>query len=307
MLLLLPTLMPAQPESRLSQPLGGLAREARAFANVAPNVIGRETLVQRALLPQRQDRVRSGSAAQRPEPRHQTRKIVSQYGFSTLAAAPGDLQEFREVEQVDGRAVASRKEARRRLYLGMRGGNDRVKNRMLEDFQKFGLQGAVTGLGQLILLFTEDRLDRYRFEQAGDERVGAQKAQVIRFRQKEGAQGLTIFENNQVKRFRLEGRLWLRKPDGVPLRIELVTSRTAKDTPIEDRATVEYEMSRHGCVLPASAAHVQTVGRLTAVEDSFRYDDFRLAGAGTGVTSDLGPSAGEGQTAPPAPPSTPPL
>ncbi|MGH7488400.1 MAG: hypothetical protein ACREMY_22800, partial [bacterium] len=83
-----------------------ISEEASVFARQAPDVIGQETLRQRALKPPRRFHPRVGNAAlEPPKPEWQTREIVSEYGFSAFSAAPGVLHEFRRVVSVDGRKI----------------------------------------------------------------------------------------------------------------------------------------------------------------------------------------------------------
>jgi hypothetical protein len=296
--------LPVQQDGGSPPSLDRLAREAQAFADGAPDVVGRETLAQKALLPPRRFRIRVGEAATRAsEPRYRTRTIVSEYGFAPPKNGSGELFELRQVDEVDGKPVQSRGEARRRLYSGLKSGSDRTRKRMLEDFEKYGLKGAITGLGQSILLFLGPRQADFRFRPAGTVFLGAEKADMVTFEQVKGPSAVTVFEQHQVKKFGLQGRVWLREADGVPLRIEFSGSREVNDLRISDVETVDYQMSRFGFLLPARARHRETVLGTVTMENEFRYEDFRKFSANSSIQfeTDSGkpPGQAEASSAPP--------
>ncbi len=251
--------------------------EADVFAQQASKLLATETLRQRAL--KAPPRFRPRVVQEKFEPHYQAREIVSEYGFSALHEAPDRLHEFRRVTAVDGRVVERAEKARETLTMGVKSDDDRLKKKLLRDFEKYGLQGAATDFGQLILLFRGRSLGQFEFRRTGEQRLGAETAAVYAFAQREGPQALTIFEERSALRQRLTGEIWVRQSDGVPLRIRLTTQRKVDDRVLFDEADVDYTMSPHGFVVPASVVHRQYSGSLLVVENLFQYSAFKKFGA----------------------------
>ena len=265
-----------QGDARLEAILRRVAEEAEIFAQAAANLTAEETLQQRARKHPRRFRPRLGAGAtQRPKPEYQTREIVSEYGFTVFKEAPGAIHELRQVVAVDGRRIASREEARRALARGVVSEDDRVKQRMLEQFRKYGLSEAAADFGQLILLFAVRRQADYYFRVTRTERLGADEAVVVEFQQKAGDGSLLIFQGKTAIHQRLDGEIWVRQGDWLPLRITLRSSRQVEKLAIRDEAGVDYVMSQHGVLAPASVVHRQWAGQELVVEDLFRYGVFR--------------------------------
>lgn len=279
-MLLAAVLTAAPTPSPLDRALSRVSEEAEAFQNLAPKMLSEETFVQRALQPPRRFRPRLGAAAlESPKPQYRTREIVSEYGFSTFRDAPGVLHEFRQVVSVDGKRKIELQEARRTLVRGVRSSDDRRKQRMLDEFRKLGLREAASDFGQVLLLFARPRLGSYAFEMSGSGRVGAEPARIIGFRQRGGPGSLLIFENRKALHQALEGELWVREPDGLPLRVVLRTSRQDGKVVLRDEATVDYAPTPHGVVMPASVVHREFEGDLLRVENVLRYSPFRMFSA----------------------------
>jgi hypothetical protein len=269
-------------EGGLEAILDRVAEEAEVFRNLAPKIIARETLRQRAQKPLRRFRPRIGkSALEPPKMRLEEREIVSEYGFSTLQEDPEALHEFRTVISVDGRAVAGHSQARERLTLGLTSADDRVKRKLLSQFERHGLLAAAVDFGQLILLFTRDRRGGYQFELRGEERLGAEPVLVVSYRQLEGPGAFTIFEGNRGYRARIEGEIWARQTDFVPLRIAIRT--TASDASgkreIVHSGVVDYFPSAYGVLLPAAVRYEKLVDRVRLVENVASYSNYRMFSA----------------------------
>jgi len=270
-------------QDTLQKALARVVEEAEAFHSAAPKVLGEETLRQRVIQQRSRFRPRIGSNVKVPEPKFRTRQIVSEYSYSTLRESPNALHEFREVISVDGREVKSRETARRTLTLGVTSQDDRLKKRMLENFEKHGLVGAATDFGQVILLFGKRRLDDYRFTFAGKATVREQDAIGFSFSQTEGKESITIFEGRRVIRRPLRGELWVREKDYLPLRVVLTATREQGGRIVVDEARVDYAMSTHGVLLPESVVHQQRVAGQLVVENTFEYASFRMFSAETEV------------------------
>jgi hypothetical protein len=270
-------------EDQVRETLNHLGEQARNFAQVAPQVVARETLRQRALKPyKRRFAPHSGPAAE-IVPEWQSREIESEYGFALLGAAPGALREFRTPVAVDGQPVHGSGDAAHRLALSIRSSDDVVKRRLLEDFEKLGLIGTVTDFGQVILLFDHASLDHYDLQLARKQLLGADHVMVFKFRQLEGPGEITIWENGKVERARIAGEIWVSEQDGIPLRVTMSAIREQND-PVREEAEVDYAMSAFGAVLPVAVVHREyRKGQMTA-ENRFTYGPFRKFSATTEVT-----------------------
>src|SRR3979409_2167350 len=85
-----------------------LGDEAAVFQKIAPELVGRETLHQRALAPPR-FKVRVGDAAKQPQGADwKEHEIVSEFAFALLGQ---QIHELRQVTSVDGKKVAGEKKA----------------------------------------------------------------------------------------------------------------------------------------------------------------------------------------------------
>ena len=278
LLVLLPLAKAQQPD--IHAMTARLSEEAEVFSQAARAVLSQETLTQRARKPAPRVRLRIGAAATAP-PKEEflTREIISEYGYASFKDSPAALHEFRQVISVDGRQVLTREKARRTLTLGVRSADDNVKKQMLKDFEKHGLTGAATDFGQLILLFTKRRLPNYQFELAGQDRLGADTAAMLSFRQYGGNGALTTFAGREALRTSLQGTIWLRMPDHLPLRIRLRSERREGEYVVKTEATVDYAMSPHGFILPAAVAHREMTEGKLLTENIFQYTPFRKFGA----------------------------
>jgi hypothetical protein len=260
-----------------------ISEEAEVFARSARAVLSEETLRQRARKPDARFRPRVGDAATKPpKDEYLTREVVSEYGYSSYKDSPNALHEFRTVISIDGKKFQTPEKARRALSLGMTSADDELKKQMLRDFEKHGLIGAITDFGQVVLLFTKRRLPDYEFAVVRQERLGSETAAVLSFKQKAGKEALTVFTTRAAVHNGLQGFIWVRLPDYLPLRIRLLSAR--KDGPfvITTDATVDYAMSPHGCILPTRVEHREYVpnepgkpGGQLLTENIFQYAPFR--------------------------------
>lgn len=253
-----------------------LSEEAEAFARIAPQVLSQEVCRQKAAKGRRG--LHFGPApppGTPPQLSFRVREITSEYGFATLKDTSADLHEFRRIVSVDGRPIENITDARRKLTLALAAANDHDRRRLLRDFERWGLDGAVTDFGQSILLFTRRRLADYEFKAAGSEMAGPDAAAVLSFRQSGGSQAFRIFDRDQVVHQPLEGRIWLRASDSLPLRIELRSARRQNERSLVDVAVIEYAMSAHGALMPASVLHRQYLDERMVVENSLQYSVFQ--------------------------------
>jgi len=253
------------PASPLTLPviLQRLAQESENFLRIAPHFISEETLEQRARP--------SG-----PGSEFETHEVVSEYGFAGLISAPNAIHEIRRVVSVDGRQVVTLEKARQTLTLGLKSADDKLKKRLLEDFEKHGLRGAATDFGQIILLFSARHIKDYEFELRGERQIGAERLIVLTFRQKAGDTGITVFVGNTAKRETVAGEISIRKRDLVPLRIALTASQTVKEIAVREESTVDYKFDESaGTVLPVSVTHREYIRDQLQSENTFSYAPFR--------------------------------
>ena len=260
------------PQITLPSILQHLASEAEAFRHLAPLSLSEETLEQRARPVQ-------------PGSQFEVREVISEYGFSVMATAPHAIHEVRKVISVNGKQVTSVEKARQTMTLGIKNGDDKLKKRLLEDFEKYGLRGAATDFGQVILLFTSQRLSNYNFELKGERQIGADRLVVVGYTQKSGDSGITVFLGNAAKREALHGEISIRKKDLVPLRIIMSSSQVVQQLPVREESTVDYKYDPAGAVLPVSVVHREFVNGELVSENQFTYSAFRHIAPGAAIKS----------------------
>ena len=284
--------IPAAAFADMERALARLAEEAGVLAGAAKNTIGQETLRQRAIKPRPRFRLRVGEAARRPiAVEYQNREIVSEYGFTSFEDNPNSLHEIRQVVAVDGRKAGAPGKVRETLAFGLASASDRKKKKMLEEFEKRGLIGAVINFGQILVLFEKRHLPNYSFKPEGRAMLGAETALVFSFEQVEGPDSMTIFAGREVIRQKLQGSVWVREMDYLPLRIVLTGSREAGKHTITWQGSVDYAMSRFGVLLPASVVYREQVEGILITENRFHYSDFRQFGAQSDLKFEIEPEA----------------
>ncbi len=264
-----------------------VSEEAEAFERLAPDVLGQETLHQRSLKPASRFHPRVGTGPSGQD--WQERTIISEYGFTSLAGGAGDsgsLHEIRQVTEVDGKKVQDAKKAQQALARAITETDDSRKKELLKQFEKYGLLGAVTDYGQAILLFTRRNLEGYEFNDKGTSTLNGQAVRVFGYRQIDGKEAVTVIEESkkdQVERMRIEGELWVRSADFMPVRIVMVASQGQNQAQVKEEATIDYAMSEYGAVLPVQTDHKESRGGKITAENHFRYQGFRKFGASTDI------------------------
>jgi hypothetical protein len=256
-----------------------LGDEAAAFQKIAPQLLGRETLHQRALGPPR-FKMRMGDAAKQHQAADwKEHEIVSQYAFVLLGR---QIHELRQVTSVDGRRVAGQTQAQDALAKLITANDDQRKQRALEQLEKYGLRGGATDFGQILLLFSRGSVERYEFTSAGPRLMGTVATEVFHYQQLDGPQALTVFRGNSganaatAQRLSVQGEIWVREADGLPLRITMTAtdSSTDKDKPLREEATVDYAMSEFGTLLPVETTQRELRAGEEVAENKFSYRDF---------------------------------
>jgi hypothetical protein len=268
-----------------------VSEEAEAFQRLAPEVLGEETLHQRSLKPEGRFHPRVG--AEPAKPTWQERTIVSEYGFTSFsdAADSTSLHELRQVTAVDGKKIQDTKKAQEGLAKAITATDEARKKLLLKQFEKYGLLGAVTDYGQALLLFTRRNMERYEFTARGPSTLDGQPVQVFGYRQIDGPEAVTVIEenkNNQVKHLRIEGELWVRSDNFVPVRIVMVATQTDAPDRAREEASIDYAMSAYGALLPVKTEHRETRWGKIDAENQFSYSNFKKFGASSDIKFDTG-------------------
>jgi hypothetical protein len=252
-----------------------VSREAARLWQTAPSFIARESVVQRALV-HKKNRLSIGvgmGSIGSGIPLFQTREILSYYSLGAFQGAPEALHEFRETFSVDGHSVAEEPAARAKLIEELEGDVDATKQELVKQFEKKCVAGAATDFGQLILLFTRSHVDKYSYEVTGDGRIGADTAWVLSFKQLGGEQALRITDNGKKIVEKLQGEIWVRQGDYLPLRITLNSTRARDKSEIRDEAKVDYTVVS-GALLPASLTYRRFTDDDLALESVYRYSNW---------------------------------
>jgi len=268
-----------------------VSEEAEAFQRVAPEVLGEETLHQRSLKPAGRFHPRIGNAATAsPKEEWQERTIVSEYGFTAFSGTDSSsLHEIRQVTSVDGKKIEDTKKAQAALAKAITATDDARKKQLLKQFEKYGLLGAVTDYGQALLLFTRRNMERYEFTSRGVNSLDGLTAHVFGYRQIDGPETVTVIEenrNNQVKHLRIEGELWVRTDNLVPVRIIMFATQGEGADRVKEEASIDYAMSAYGALLPVKTEHRETRGGKIDAENQFSYSNFKKFGASSGISFD---------------------
>jgi hypothetical protein len=260
----------AQPPAQTQRLVERLAEEADLFDRSAHRVAGIETLRQTLPRGSRVVRGKRGVETVLPE---QVREIVSEYGFMAVDERGGSLKEVRLVKTVDGQRWSKGNKGLDSLAKTLSATDDKKKRSLLEAFEDFGLQGFVTDLGQLILLFARGLVSNYEIRYHGKDIHDA--LDVYEYTQLGGTDAMTVYEGKMPLRLRLQGKIWVRPSDLLPVKLSVDSIREENDSIIHDISVVEYAPSDYGCLLPKRIIHQQFVGEHLFVEDDFKYRDFK--------------------------------
>jgi hypothetical protein len=265
----LPT--PAQDDPKVKEALYRLSREASQFWQKAPGFIGQERINQRvAVFKRKRGTLEAAPLKEKSQPAFKTQQIVSWYAFGSLRGSPEAVREFRRIYEIDGKPIEREAAAKAALSFEITSKDDGAREKLLKQFEEEVLPGAATDFGQLLLLFSKSKLDKYSFQLAGESRVGADAALVIAFQQVGGNQALRILDGGKKLAEKLQGQILVRQGDYLPLRITLNSTREHKKNQIRDEASVDYEVSA-GALLPASLIYRRFVNGDLVVESTYRY------------------------------------
>jgi hypothetical protein len=274
----------AQNDAPLPGILKRVSEEVAVFRQNARNIVGQEVLRHKGRKSPPRFRPRAGQGAiEPPAVSYVTREIVSEYGYSTFTENPQALHEFRQVVAVNGRAILDREKARTTLAINMKSEDDRARRRMLQDFERHGTVGAATDFGLMLLLFDSRDLDRYEFQILRDAYLGADPVIVVSYRQKKGSDGLSVYQGRELVRVPMSGELWVRRRDGVPLRVTMLAEMKVDKRKSVHAAEVDYTPSARGVLLPASVHYTETVDGVLMTENLYRYSAFKTFSTETEV------------------------
>jgi len=278
----------SQPQiATVPQMTARVSEEAAAFEKLAPAVLGKETFHQRAIGAPTRFHPRVGSAAMvPPAPKWKQHEVVSQYGFTSFSNDASALHEIRQVTSVDAKKVEDEKKAQDALAQAITANDDERKRMILKKFEKYGLAGAATDFGQLLLLFSRRNLERYEFLTPSAQTLDGVRVLVYPYKQLDGPEVLTLFgstQKDEVRRLRVSGEIWVRQDNLTPVRITLTANEGDSSKGIREEATVDYAMSRFGAVLPTQTVHQEFRDGNLTTENKFVYSDFHKFGASSDI------------------------
>ena len=245
-----------------------LPEEASAFARDAVKMVGEETIRQRLILELIANPVGP------PKAKIQERTVISQYSFVSFRESPEALRELREVQSIDGKASKSR--SLDSVAAAVTANDDKQKRKVLEDFEKLGLKGVASELGQLLLLFNGRKIQNYDFSLQTKRYVGADLIQVFSYAQVEGAGSMSVYRNKDVVRPKLSGEVWV-DADYRPLKVTLSTVVEMEDKTGQVRHEMEvfYAPTAAGGLLPTHARYSEIRNGLRQSETEYEYRNFR--------------------------------
>ncbi|MBZ5604278.1 MAG: hypothetical protein LAO79_18405 [Acidobacteriia bacterium] len=262
-----------------------VSEEAEAFRKIATQVLGTEKLHQAAMKPPSRFHPRIGNGAP-PPPQWKERDLVSEYGFASFGGDSSAIHELRQVVSMDGRKVEETKKAQDALAKAITATDDARKKEVMKQLEKFGLTGAVTDFGQLLLLFGRREIERYEFTFKGATMIGYDRALVFSYKQLDGPEAVTLVEANKsdhTERLKMEGEIRVRATDYVPLQITMTAREGDGADALREEAAVTYAMSPYGALLPVSTEHREMRGGKVVAENHFSYTEFHRFGASSDV------------------------
>jgi len=279
---LLPALVTADTPTNRPPQLARVAEEADAMRQSLPKTLSREILRQHSVAVRVRFHPRFGKTAQSAP--YQDHEVVSEYTVRAFGqGAGGDLHELRQVISVDGTPLRSPEEAGRALSPGIRSEDDRARKRTLEDLAKHGLVDVAVDYGLILLAFTPRGLENMEIAPGPESRIGAAQALGFNWKQASPEGGQLAFNGRRTVRLPLQGVLWVRKSDGLPLRVEAWAEYEENRHRIRDEATVEYVRSSHGFLTPTSVVHRHSVDGALMTENRYTYRPFRLFSSDTDI------------------------
>ncbi len=264
------------PRPEVERATRGAAGAAAKFAREAPRYTAVETIHQRAMVhPHRRGLHFGNPEDRRPVSHMSNREIVSVYGLTPVGPS-GELHEVRRIVAIDGKEVENTGAARRHLQSVLAGADSRAKTHLIKAFYDAGLVGAEQDFGQILLLFSKRDIANYTFQPYSEAHLGADRAFILFFKQTAGRDSLRISEGRSSLAQKLEGELWVRVPDQLPLRVALTTTHPDNGHTIRDEARVDYASNAAGALLPAAVVYRRFVDDTLSVENIAQYSAWEL-------------------------------
>ena len=255
------------------------ARAAAIFARSAPGIVARERLEQRGRrgfvqVLEQQAKKQDGNVTVKLPPQFRTHVVISDYALAQIGKTHA-IHEIRSILTIDGRTISPADEARHALAIGVQSEDDELKHRLLENFERNRLEGAVTDFGQLILLFTAAARPHYTFTMGHERRLNGVPMIALEYAQISGATGLTVFHEHTMNVRSTHGEIWLRTEDLLPMRIIMDAQTPVTGTlQVRDNAVVDYAPTAFG-LAPAHIHHMQYLGPDLLVENDLQYSGYQ--------------------------------
>ena len=255
--------------------IAAITRNAEEFQQIARRAISDETLLQRCYMLPSHPHFAVGAAAEPVFATYVVNEIASQYAIGSLRGdKSGSLLEIREIVAKNGKPVQTPDAARKALARDISEGSARIRKQILREFTDLGLVDVATDYGLMLLAFTKAGLAEIQLKPAESSYIGAEE--VVAFEWRQTAGGLLEFRGRTMARRPMHGRIWVRRSDGVPLRISASTEHAEEKHTLRDDATIDYVLSSFGCVTPASVVHRHYVDDMMLTENLYTYGPFRL-------------------------------
>jgi hypothetical protein len=195
--------------------------------------------------------------------------------WSLTADATG-MHETRTAPAIDGVSPADLSAIRHAMSTGV----PDTRRAALEDYEHAQLEGAITDFGPLLLLFAAPHQSDYDFTIAEPKKIGNQPIIVLHYHQRAGTEGLTLFDQRTTDREPVEGDIWLRESDLLPLRITLKSRKAlSKSYFVDTDATVDYTPTPFG-LAPMTVIQRQYLNSNLLVENDLRYSNYHRIGNG---------------------------
>ena len=140
----------------------------------------------------------------------------------------------------------------------------------------------MTDFGQILLLFSRPSIERYEITYMGPRMLSPTRMLVFHYKQLDGPQALSVYrqdQRGQVQHLSVEGEIWVRESDGLPLRVTLNATDNSSDQALREEATVDYAASEFGTVLPLQTIHRELRAGKLVTENKFTYSAFHRFGA----------------------------
>lgn len=275
MALALPVLLAAILDPRIPPLLERVSEEARVFTEKSSKFLGVETLTQKGRVAPPRFRLRKGvGESEAPAIAYRTTEVVSEYAFGFLPGMGDELKEIRVVTSVNGKPVRDQAKARLELAEGMSSDMERLSKQMLQEMESYGLVGAVTDVGQMLMLFNRARLNDFEFTLMQDTVRDGELVAVLAYRQIRGEEARVY--HREVARVALAGELWVSRVTGQPLRITAELPVREGKFNVVHEFSVDYALSKQGVLLPSQATYARKQDALLMVETKSVYTDFKM-------------------------------